>query len=388
MFTLLKNARIYAPKMLGKQDILICQGQIVALDPDLQVNGLPDLQIYDLSGKYLCPGLVDGHAHLIGGGGEGGFATRTPEVQLSQLIKAGITTIVGLLGTDRNSRHVGSLYAKTQALRTEGISAYMLTGSYAFPSPTVTEGVEQDIIYLEPVIGVKTAIADHRASHLSDPELTRLASQARLGGMLSGKAGKIIVHIGGGTAGLSQLERVLAQSDLLRQQFLPTHVNRNQRLFDQSIAWMQAGGHIDLTAGINPEKGAKGGIKVSDILADLVASGCDGQYCVSSDGNGSLPKFDENGQMTGLTVADFDVLLAEIQDTLQRTDLCLSQILPAFTSHPARCLGLKQKGQIALGYDADFLVLDQDLSLSGVIASGKKMMWDYQICEFGTFENI
>lgn len=388
MFTLLKNARIYAPKILGKQDILVCQGQIVALDRDLQVSGLPDLNIYDLSGKYLCPGLVDGHAHLIGGGGEGGFATRTPEVQLSQLIKAGITTIVGLLGTDRNSRHVGSLYAKTMALRSEGMSAYMLTGSYAFPSPTVTEGVEQDIIYLDPVIGVKTAIADHRASHLSDHELQRLASQARLGGMLSGKAGKIIVHVGGGAAGITQLERLLEQADLLRQQFLPTHVNRNQHLFDQAMTWMRAGGHIDLTAGINPEKGAKGGLKVSDILPDLVSSGCHDQYCVSSDGNGSLPKFDENGKMTGLSVADFDVLLTEIHDSLQRADLCLSRILPAFTANPARCLGLKQKGHIGVGYDADFLILETDFSVSGVIARGQKMMWEGQICQKGTFEEI
>lgn len=118
MFLLLKNANVFAPKPLGINDILICDEKIVAIAPDLVVSVPAPIRTIDLGGNVTVPGFIDGHVHLIGGGGEGGFATRTPEVAVGKLIEAGITSVCGLLGTDAATRHIASLYAKAKALRT------------------------------------------------------------------------------------------------------------------------------------------------------------------------------------------------------------------------------------------------------------------------------
>ncbi len=56
--------------------------------------------ILDVPGCVITPGLVDMHVHIIGGGGEAGPSSCTPQSQLSNFLEAGITTVVGVLGTD------------------------------------------------------------------------------------------------------------------------------------------------------------------------------------------------------------------------------------------------------------------------------------------------
>ena len=59
-----------------------------------------DVCVLDVPGCILTPGLVDLHVHIIGGGGEAGPSSCTPSSQLSDFLDAGITTVVGVLGTD------------------------------------------------------------------------------------------------------------------------------------------------------------------------------------------------------------------------------------------------------------------------------------------------
>ena len=112
---LIKNAEVFAPSPMGKKDILICGGEIQCIEDEIRISGLP-CAVLDARGKYAVPGFMDQHVHITGGGGEGGFHTRTPEVQLSELIRGGITTVVGLLGTDGATRSMEDLYAKAMAL--------------------------------------------------------------------------------------------------------------------------------------------------------------------------------------------------------------------------------------------------------------------------------
>jgi len=388
MFTLIKNASVFAPEPLGNKDILIANGAIAAIDSELTVSGLPDLQEIDARGKTLIPGLIDGHVHLIGGGGEGGFATRTPEVVLSDLIKAGVTTVVGLLGTDCSSRHISTLLAKAKGLTAEGISAYMFTGGYAFPSPTFSHSIRDDIAFLDPVIGLKIAIADHRSSQLSTHELSRITSEARIGGLLSGKAGRVVIHLGAGEYGFTMLEDVVEKSDLPRSQFIPTHANRKNFMFDQSRDWVKQGGFTDYTAGINPHKGARGGVKVSEAIAQCLHAGLNlNQVCVSSDGNGSIPKFDGKGNLMGLTMSGFDSLLEEIRDMHFQEKIPLENAIIPLTRAPSNMLGFnKTKGTISLGKDADFLLLDSSLTLTDVFAKGRAMLKNGELIVKGTFE--
>ena len=173
---LVKNAEVYAPEYLGKKDVLICGGKIEKIQDE--IGSLPvECEVLDAEGKMLTPGFIDQHVHITGGGGEGSFHTRTPELQLSELVENGITTVIGLLGTDGITRSVENLYAKTKALCEEGVSAYMLTGAYGYPNPTITGEVDRDIVFIDEILGVKLAISDHRAPNVTEEELIR--SQAK-----------------------------------------------------------------------------------------------------------------------------------------------------------------------------------------------------------------
>lgn len=389
MFTLVKNANVYAPESLGIRDILIAAGKILKIENKMDITGIDDINIIDIQGQTLIPGFVDGHVHLIGGGGEGGYHTRTPEVLLSHLTLSGITTVVGLLGTDCATRHNDSLYAKAKALTTEGITAYMFTGGYKVPTETITQSIQRDIVFIDRVIGLKTALSDHRSSQPSTEELSRMASEARVAGLISGKCGRVVVHLGNSPTGFNPLCDVIKQSDIPVSQFIPTHANRTELLAEQSMMWLKKGGYIDLTAGINPDKGAKGSVKASSFLAKCKANGIDtSKVCISSDGNGSIPLFNEKRELIGLKVAGFGSLLYQLKEMIQTENMSITEAVIPLTQAPAQCLGLeKDKGEISPGKDADFLILDKNLDIQHTFAKGVCHVRNGVAQIKGTFEN-
>ena len=237
---LVKNAEIYAPEYLGKKDLLICGGKIECIQDS--IRELPvECEVLDAEGKILTPGFLDQHVHITGGGGEGSFHTRTPELQMSELVENGITTVVGLLGTDGITRSVDNLYAKTRVLCEEGVSAYMLTGAYGYPSPTITGETDRDIVFVNEILGVKLAISDHRAPNVTGDQLVQIASKARVAGMLSGKPGIVVLHMGDDKDGLAPVFRALEVSSVPVRIFRPTHVNRNEKLLEEGYEFLKSG---------------------------------------------------------------------------------------------------------------------------------------------------
>ncbi|MBQ1484112.1 MAG: beta-aspartyl-peptidase [Eubacterium sp.] len=194
---LIKNADVYEPEHLGKRDILIAGGKIQKIAESIELPEDLDAEVIDAGGLAVTPGFIDCHVHVLGGGGEGGFAFRTPEGTLSGFTRYGITTVVGCLGTDGIAREMTSLVAKTKALRAQGMSAYCYTGSYRVPPTTLTGDIAKDIMMVEEIIGTgEIAISDHRSSQPTYEEFLRVAADTRLGGILSGKAGIINIHLG------------------------------------------------------------------------------------------------------------------------------------------------------------------------------------------------
>src|SRR5690606_21161970 len=101
----LRNAQVYAPEPMGLRHVLLGGGKVLWIGEtwqDLPAN--LGVQVIDLEGRRLIPGLIDGHVHVTGGGGEAGFRTRVPALPLSHFTSSGITTVVGLLGTDDVAR--------------------------------------------------------------------------------------------------------------------------------------------------------------------------------------------------------------------------------------------------------------------------------------------
>ena len=171
----LKQGDIYAPEHLGRKDILIEGSRIARIADHIdEYDQIEEVEKVDLGGRILTPGYMDIHVHITGGGGESGPATRVPEASLSVLVRNGITTVVGLLGTDGITRSLENLLAKARAFNEEGITCRILTGAYGYPSPTITGSVERDIALIDLMVGVKIAMSDHRSSNLTGEQLISL----------------------------------------------------------------------------------------------------------------------------------------------------------------------------------------------------------------------
>lgn len=388
-FTLLKNAHVIAPEDLGVKDILVTGEKIAMIGEGLSLPAVYDCEVVDCEGNYVVPGFIDSHVHLIGGGGEGGYATRTPEIQLTDITTSGVTTVLGLLGTDGVTRHVASLLAKARGLEDEGITAYIYSGSYEIPTPTITGSVRNDIILIDKVIGTgEIAMCDHRSSQSPKEAYQQITAEARVGGMLSGKAGVVNMHLGDGEDGLKMLYEITKNGEIPKTQIIPTHVNRNKRLFKEAIEWAKQGGIMDVTSSVSPESGSSHSVKSSEAVKQALEAGVNIEnITMSSDGNGSMPIFDEAGNNIGVGVASQISILNEFRDMVQKENIAITDAIKIITSNIAKFTKLyPRKGCLANNSDADILVLDKDLQLQHVWARGTHMVENGKPIVFGTFE--
>jgi beta-aspartyl-dipeptidase (metallo-type) len=386
---LLLNADVLAPEPLGRRDLLVGGGRILWMGPASSRPALAkalDVQVLDLAGARLIPGLIDGHVHVTGGGGEAGFRTRVPPVPLTRFTLAGVTSVVGLLGTDDVTRTPGELLATVHALREEGLNAWGYTGGYHLPPATLTGSVRSDLVYVEPFLGIgEIAISDHRSSQPSVEELLRLAADAHVAGLMTGKAGILHLHLGDGPRGLEPVRRALAESELPPSVFHPTHVNRRRALFDEALALARQGTTIDVTA--FPVEDTEDAWSAPDAVQRYLESGAPAErLTVSSDAGGCLPCFDGEGRVVHMDVGAAGALMETIRALIAR-GFALERVLAPFTTNPARLLRLAGKGTIATGADADLVVLDQDAQVRTVIVRGVVHVQDGQAVRRGTFED-
>jgi beta-aspartyl-dipeptidase (metallo-type) len=373
MIQVLRNAQVFAPQSLGLKDVFIAGSKIigvVGVGCDFTLPDGVEVVEHDVLGRQLIPGLVDCHAHITGGGGEDGASTKVPAPLAETYFAAGVTSVVGLLGTDDITRSTEELLAGVRALREEGLSAWCWTGGYHYPLTTLTGSPREDIVHIDAVIGVgELAISDHRSSQLTLDEVLRTASDCHVGGLIARKAGVLHLHLGDGQRGLDLIRQALEQSELPARVFHPTHVNRQRALFDEALELAKLGCHIDVTA--FPIEDGDGAISAADAIREYLASDLPGNLIsVSSDGGGCLPVFDEQGRMVKYDVGTSASLL-EALNNLTGSGVALECALPAFTSNPAEHLRLDGKGRIAVGYDADLVVLDEDGSVASVFTAAE-----------------
>ncbi|EKP0300526.1 beta-aspartyl-peptidase [Aeromonas veronii] len=372
MLTLIEGAEIFSPTHLGQQDLLVADGRIAWMGKGLTVPTNWPLHRVDGRGRYLVPGLVDPLAHITGGGGEGGFAFRTPELAASEALMAGVTTLVAALGTDSLTRTPAQVLGKVREFRAAGVSAFMYTGSYHLPVKTLTGTVESDIILIPEVLGVgEVAISDHRSSAPTHDELARLASEARVAGLLAGKSGVSFFHVGDGKGALAPLRALRDKTDIPLRQLYPTHCNRNPWLFAEAVEWGKAGGWVDLTTSSFPDLLEDGERLAADALVELLAASVPAE-CItfSSDANASLPRFDGEGRLIEMRCGQIASLW---QQCVRATQLgvSLERALAAVTSNPAQALGLGSKGRIGVGQDADLLLVhDRTFAIERVMSGG------------------
>ena len=381
--TLLEGGDVYAPEPVGRQAVLLIGPTIAyvgAVDA-VALRGLPfDVEVVDVRGSVVVPGLIDPHSHLIGAGGEDGFVTRTPELLLSDIVGAGITTVVGCLGTDGVGRHLTALLGKVRALEAEGITAYMYTGNYQVPPATMTGSIIQDLFIVDKVIGVgEIAIADARSSQPSVAELMRLVAEASVGGRLSGKAGVTHFHVGSSSQRLALLHRMLDEDTIPPASIYATHINRSAALLDDAIALAKRGAFVDIDTTEHDVARWLGYYREHGGVLD--------QLTISTDANTALAETNERGMVKRAERTTERALYEQLVACVHELRLPLEAVLPHFTANSARVLKLHTKGRIEAGMDADLLVLDkQTLATRHVWARGRQMVRDGQVIVTGLFE--
>lgn len=375
---LIKNADVYAPEHLGTRDIFLAGGKIVAMAEKLDVT-LPDLEVIDAAGYIVAPGLVDQHIHITGGGGEGGWHSRCPELVFSELVKAGVTTFLGVSGTDSMTRSVENLLAKVRGLKNEGASGWMWTSNYAYPVTTITKDVRTDMLAIPEVLGVKIALGDHRSSFPNQHEIMQILADVRVSGMLTGKTGFLHVHLGDFPYSFDIFDECIAQGMPIKH-IRPTHVARHPEVFRRACEFAKKGGFIDITTGGGNYMGS-----AADAVRAALADGVPfDRITLSSDGHGSMPRFNEAGEMVGLGIGSIMCDIETIREL--KDELGVEKALTPMTKTVAGALGLETKGGIAVGKDADLLFLTKDFEPEWVFMMGKVAMRQGEVVMKGAFE--
>ena len=377
---LIKNARVFAPQDLGKNDVLMVNDRIAAVGQNLAPQ-LPDLEILDASGKILTPGFFDQHIHVTGGGGEGGPSTRTPELVLSELISCGTTSVVGVSGTDYTTRSIPNLLAKVRALQTEGVSAWMYTSNYKYPATTLTDSIANDLFFVPEVIGVKIALGDHRSSFPTTQQVLAVLAEVRVGAMIAGKTGFLHIHTGNIPGAFEMYDEILAKGFPIKH-IRPTHCGRIRHVFDSAVEFCKKGGWIDITTGASccfdhP----------AQAVIEAIGMGVDPTHItLSTDGHGSVPRFNEKGEMVGLGVGGVDGNLKETIRLISDCKMPIEQALLFTTKNVGDALGFKDQGRVEVGACANACLFTEDFNLTHVVARGRVMMRDGEVVVKGTFE--
>lgn len=390
MVTILENVHVYTPENKGIKSVLIVRDKFEGLYDELELNSSTiKVNRVNCEGKFMFPGFIDNHVHILGGGGEGGFSTRTPEIKFTDLTKAGITTVVGCIGTDDVCRDMKTLIAKVKELESNGISAYCYTGSYSIPVKTITNSIKEDLMLLNDVIGVgEIALSDHRSSQPTYDSFVNLVSQARVGGLLSGKSGIVNVHIGGGARRMDMLFSLIRNTEIPPTQLLPTHVNRTEDLFKMGVEYIKEGGYIDFTTSSDEEFLENGELTASEGLKKILDMNLPISHVTfSSDGNGSMPNFNEKRELIGLKLCNVSSLYGEVKKAILNKGISIELALSTITSNVAKILKLKDKGEIKSGNIADFVLVNKEnLEIEEVYAKGEKVVEDGIPIKKGIFE--
>ena len=350
--------------------MLVAGGQVVAVAPSLpSVSDLP-VEELDLDGAVLSPGFVDAHVHVTGGGGEGGAETRVPPVAPSRFFSAGVTTVIGLLGTDGSTRSIAELLATCRGLDAIGLTAFAYTGSYEVPPVTLTGSVRGDLVHVDRIVAIgEVAISDHRSSQPTFDELVRLAADAHVAGLMTRKAGLLHLHLGDGPRGLSMLRRALDETELPARVFHPTHTNRNPALWEETKSWGERGGYADLTA--FPGDDLDGARAAWVCAAEWLAEGLDPRrLTMSSDGGGCLPMFDADGNLIRMGIGDSGTLATDVA-AMVAAGVPLERAFALVTANVADLFRLRAKGRVGVGLDADLVAWTSDLRPDLVIARGR-----------------
>ena len=203
--------------------------------------------------------------------------------------------------------------------------------------------------------------------------------------MLGKKGGIVNIHLGDAKDPFRPIHDAVSKSELRYTQFLPTHCNRNEYIFEDAKIYGKEG-YIDITTSSYPYFPDEE-IKPATALRLLLEAGVPEEHITfSSDSCGSLPGFDEKGRLVKLEMGLPSADLRELGDAVLIEKIPLEIALKVLTSNVASILKLAGKGFIAPGMDADLLFLDKDLKMVHLLSRGKWVVRNGEVIKKGIYE--
>lgn len=372
--SVLRNAHVFAPEDLGVCDVLIAGEKVVALEAGLDLGGLQVAEI-EVSGRRVVPGLIDGHLHVVGGGGNEGYESRIPELWVGELVSAGITTVVAPPGFDMVAKSLEGILAKAYALQNEGVTTFAMVGGFQRPFQTLTGSMTRDIFTIEKILGIKIALGERRASRFQDHELIELAAQLEWLSGATGKACLMHAHLGESSDPAAQLLHTMRESGVAPQRFQATHCNYTPDTMQAARQVASSGGFVDFNPILDPSFGHPRAIPVVQAILQSLEVGIDSDLIsMTTDGNASVPMTLADGS-SGKYEKSLSWMWNAVVDLVQQGGLPLTQALSFVTTNPARALRLQpRKGRIRVGGDADLLVIGSGMSIEHVFARGRHLV--------------
>ncbi|HEX5792035.1 MAG TPA: amidohydrolase family protein, partial [Rheinheimera sp.] len=157
---------------------------------------------------------------------------------------------------------------------------------------------------------------------------------------------------------------------------------------EAGLEFATKGGVIDFTTSTTNFDLKHGEVTAAAALAEALAFGIKPmQLTLSSDGNASLPIYNDDGDLLGLQVGSVQSLYQAARDAVMQHQVVLTDAICSITAAPAAILGLKQKGRLQAKLDADLVLLRRDdLTVDSVIAKGKLLVQQGKALVKGTFE--
>ena len=254
------------------------------------------------------------------------------------------------------------------------------------PPATLTGSVRGDLVLLDPLLGVgEVAISDHRSSQPTFDEILRLAADAHVAGLMTGKAGVLHLHLGDGPRGLDLVRRALSESEIPAARLQPDPRQPPQGAVRRGARAGAGRVPVDLTA--FPVEDGEDAWSAAEGLQRYLASGAPPErVTVSSDAGGCLPCFDADGRVCRMDVGSAGRAARRRCGTCWPAACRWRRSCPP--SQPTRpgCCGSPGKGRIAAGADADLVALDATGGAHTVISAAQIHVRDGKAVRRGTFE--
>jgi N-acetylglucosamine-6-phosphate deacetylase len=377
------NATAITPFRVARQSCIVVEGTRITQFGSLDSVQVPaNTQVHDLRGKYVVPGFIDLHLH-----GGGGCAFNSPEEGsfdrlLDYFISHGTTRLLATIHADEKSRFLSAIGDVAEFCR-KGSRHGVLHGIH-LEGPFLNRemrGALDDAHLWDATVDNELLLERVGRGFIKLMTMAPEIPGARDVMQVAAQAG-IVLAVAHSKARYEDLDPAIDQG--LSQvthifNAMPTMHHRNPGVLTAAFLRRELKVHL-IADGVHVHpavvtllykvKGASGIILISDAIS---ASGCDdGTYSLSSrdvtvrHGRAYLA----DGTLAGSTVT----LDRSVKFLVENTDIPIQDAVRMATLNPARTLGLdRTKGVIAVGRDADLVVLDKDLEVEMVLVDGERM---------------